>query len=652
MIEVSKKFSKLAVLMLVVLVLAGTASAQNPVIAVGSASGAPGTAVNLPVNFTAGAIGVSTLQFDLSLPSGVTSLNPPGIITGSAALAAGKSASASVQPSSGVRVLIFGLNQNTIGNGGLATVNLNIASGTAAGTLTVGISGIVASDAGGNAVATTGTNGSVVVTVPVDTTPPTISGVGSSGVTYNAATISWTTNEISDTQVDYGTTAGYGSSTVLNTAKVTSHSASLSGLTASTTYHYQVKSKDAAGNLATSGDFSFATPAAPDTTPPTISGVGSSGVTANAATVNWTTNEASDTQVEYGTSTAYGSSTVVNSVMVTSHSASLSGLTASTTYHYQVKSKDAAGNLATSGDFTFATPAAPDTTPPTISGVGSPGVTYNAATIGWTTNEASDTQVDYGTTAGYGSSTVLNASMVTSHSASLSSLTASTTYHYRVKSKDAAGNLATSGDFTFATPAAPDTTPPGDVKNFTAGGGDRKISLSWTTPSDSDYKGVLIRYRTDGLFPTTKDDGVLVTDVAGNPNTAQTFVHSGLTNGTTYYYSAFSYDVAQNFSTTAHAQAIPSALTITSISPKQASLGTTVVIAGSGFGSSQGTSTVNFGGLTAQVSSWSDTSIAATVPANSPSGSVIVTVTVNGVQSNGLNIRIRLRAPGNPHVKG
>jgi pectate lyase len=64
--------------------------------------------------------------------------------------------------------------------------------------------------------------------------------------------------------------------------------------------------------------------------------------------------------------------------------------------------------------------------------------------------------------------------MVTSHSASLSGLSAATVYHYRVKSRDAAGNLATSGDFTFTTTG---TTPcPGIViegfgRNTTGGCG-------------------------------------------------------------------------------------------------------------------------------------------------------------------------------------
>src|SRR4029079_19270876 len=52
---------------------------------------------------------------------------------------------------------------------------------------------------------------------------------------------------------------------------------------------------------------------------------------------------------------------------VTSHSVGLSGLAATTTYHYRVRSQDAAGNLAVSGDFTFTTLSGADVTAPTIS---------------------------------------------------------------------------------------------------------------------------------------------------------------------------------------------------------------------------------------------------------------------------------------------
>jgi hypothetical protein len=89
-----------------------------------------------------------------------------------------------------------------------------------------------------------------------------------------------------------------------------------------------------------------------------ISAVAASSVTATGARITWTTNELSDSRVSYGLTTAYGSNTPLNITMVTSHSMALSGLTTATTYHYRVASRDAAGNIRTSADFSFTTGAA------------------------------------------------------------------------------------------------------------------------------------------------------------------------------------------------------------------------------------------------------------------------------------------------------
>jgi hypothetical protein len=113
-----------------------------------------------------------------------------------------------------------------------------------------------------------------------------------------------------------------------------------------------VKSQDAAANLATSADFTFTTL---DGVAPVISAVSASSITTSGATITWTTSETADSQVEYGLTTAYGSSTTLNTSLVFSHSQALSGLAPSTLYHYRVKSKDAAANPATSADFTFTT---------------------------------------------------------------------------------------------------------------------------------------------------------------------------------------------------------------------------------------------------------------------------------------------------------
>ncbi len=178
-----------------------------------------------------------------------------------------------------------------------------------------------------------------------DVTPPSISGVAAGSVTRTAATITWTTDEPSDSQVEYGLTTAYGTSTPINGSLVTSHSMSLSGLSAGTLYHYRVKSRDAAGNLAVSGDFTFTT-VSPDVTPPVISGVGSRDATARSARIFWTTNEPATTQVRYGLTTAYGATSPFEAALVTTHNVDLVGLTPNTLYHYQVVSQDADSNVA------------------------------------------------------------------------------------------------------------------------------------------------------------------------------------------------------------------------------------------------------------------------------------------------------------------
>jgi uncharacterized protein (TIGR03790 family) len=89
--------------------------------------------------------------------------------------------------------------------------------------------------------------------------------------------------------------------------------------------------------------------------PPIISGVNAIDASNSAATVNWTTNTLSNSQVAFGVTVAYGSLSGVNSAPVTSHSVNLTGLAPSTTYHYQVQSTDAEGRLGTSADYTLTT---------------------------------------------------------------------------------------------------------------------------------------------------------------------------------------------------------------------------------------------------------------------------------------------------------
>ena len=100
-----------------------------------------------------------------------------------------------------------------------------------------------------------------------------------------------------------------------------------------------------------------------------------------------------------------------------------------------------------------------------------------------------------------------------------------------------------------------DSTPPGPVTDFIATSGDSQISLSWTNPGDADFAGTMIRYKTTS-FPTGPTDGTQVYNGTGTSTN-----HGGLTNGTVYYYSAYAYDGAPNYSSAAQASATPADVT-------------------------------------------------------------------------------------------
>jgi len=73
---------------------------------------------------------------------------------------------------------------------------------------------------------------------------------------------------------------------------------------------------------------------------------------------------------------------------------------------------------------------------------------------------------------------------------------------------------------------------------------------------------------------------------------------------------------------------------ISNISPNCGVAGETIIITGTSFGDTQGSSMVTFNGVPAMVNSWSNTQIEVLVPNAAITGNVLVTV--NGVNSNGI----------------
>ena len=101
----------------------------------------------------------------------------------------------------------------------------------------------------------------------------------------------------------------------------------------------------------------LAPPPPPDTTALVIKNLSASSETGTEAVITWATDKPSSSQVDYGKTPQYGLTATSDELTIT-HSITLSLLEPGTTYHYQVKSKDKAGNEALSSDNTFITAAA------------------------------------------------------------------------------------------------------------------------------------------------------------------------------------------------------------------------------------------------------------------------------------------------------
>jgi peroxiredoxin len=187
-----------------------------------------------------------------------------------------------------------------------------------------------------------------------DTTPPTAQNASVSNITMASAVITWQTDEPSTSQVMICESGGGCTWTELDENMVTDHSVNVIDLKPNTAYHFTATSTDTAANQGTTeGDFT--TSAEATTAPLSISGINVSNIAELAATISWATDKPATSQVLFGVTNAYGSTTTLDQKLATSHSATLAGLTPNTTYHFKVTSQDGSGNEAASQDQTFTT---------------------------------------------------------------------------------------------------------------------------------------------------------------------------------------------------------------------------------------------------------------------------------------------------------
>jgi chitodextrinase len=306
---------------------------------------------------------------------------------------------------------------------------------------------------------------------PPDTTPPTApSNLTAAGISSTQINLSWnaSTDNVGVTGYLIERCLGSSCSNFAQVATVASGTTySDTGLTVLTVYSYRVRATDAAGNL--SGYSGTATASTPDTTPPsTPSGLGATATSTSQINLSWTASTDNVGVTAYLIERCQGAACASFAQIASigpGTTYSDTGLTASTSYSYRVRATDAANNLsAYSNTASATTQSVPDTQPPTApTSLAANPISSVQINLTWTTSTdnvgVTGYKVERCQGAGCTSFAQIAAPAGTTYSDT--GLLANTTYLYRVRATDAAGNLSGYSNTASATTL---TGPPPGIK--------------------------------------------------------------------------------------------------------------------------------------------------------------------------------------------
>jgi phosphodiesterase/alkaline phosphatase D-like protein len=237
------------------------------------------------------------------------------------------------------------------------------------------------------------------------------------------------------------------------------------------------------------------TPSQSGSAPNAPSGLTATAVSSSQINLSWTDNSNNETgfKIDQATNSSFTQNltTVTVGVNVTTYSAT--GLASGTTYYYRVRATNGNGDSANTSTASATTSV---TVPAAPSGLTATAVSSSQINLAWTDNSNNETgfKIDQATNSGFttGLTTVTVGANVTTYSAT--GLSASTTYYYRVRSTNSAGDSANTSTASATTQAnsngsitVPDgnfTDTPGNVINTNTGGG-----LTFTSPMTGTLSG-------------------------------------------------------------------------------------------------------------------------------------------------------------------
>jgi len=278
---------------------------------------------------------------------------------------------------------------------------------------------------------------------------PSILGFVIGNITHHSAELSWRTADSTRSRIVCGLD---GESFVLreDTPALT-HGYHLDGLKDSSLYSLRIESRTQAGYDTANLDTFLVTRRAPSQL--TLSGVRIRDVTHRSADITWTTSDSTLGQLVYhcdGEAPRILADTLARRV----HSYRLDGLSDTTFYAVGIRSRTRTGSDSAVVDTAFWTRL--DREPPAILSIEKESPGMRSMVIRWRTDEASTGLVLYGETDAPDREAASGDGPDTLHSAVLTSLEPDTRYIFRIRCRDARGNLSESPADSFRTAA--DTT--------------------------------------------------------------------------------------------------------------------------------------------------------------------------------------------------
>ena len=352
--------------------------------------------------------------------------------------------------------------------------------------------------------------------------------------TANSLTISWDTDELSDSFVLYGSTDQLGE--VVGLAQdVTQHAVTLTNLEPGSQYHYKIQSTDPSGNGATESTVAVVSTAAElDLVPPRfIEDPSVAASTDDEIVLAWRTDEAAAARIEFDAPDGEMFTRQVERRQTT-QLITIANLEVDTEYDLSIFVNDASQNETPEPYLLrVATDAEPDLEPPRIvDGPEVKAITDRSASIVWTTDELADSYVDYHVTP-YLGLVVGSPRYGFEHEVMLTNLGPDSTYFFRVGSADRANNGPTvTAVAEFTTLEEPDVEPPAAPSGLQVIAGFSSVLLEWTANEEDDLGGYSV-YRE--IEPETFE---LVASQLEDPR----FVDENLEEGVLYRYRATAQD--------------------------------------------------------------------------------------------------------------